>query len=228
MKSEKSLYQPTVRRWVYSEEPIEKEGAVDFRLLYAGKLFAGSNSSRHALTKHEIRRVFHPQLKRLWATNFNLREFASDVGMEGETISINGEVVPIPHGTWEHHGIEKIADHRPFNGFRFIPLVAQSACLRCKIDILFLRPEDTDTLISQGGDIDGRIKILFDSQRMPAVGEIRGEVPQGGEDPFFVLLEDDRLITDISVTTGQLLMLPEKPELSPHDVFLEKWDKLSP
>ena len=43
--------------------------------------------------------------------------------------------------------------------------------------------------------------------------------PEKGEDPFFCLLEDDNLITDVKVTTDRLL-LPAKEDEHIHDVHL--------
>jgi len=62
-----------------------------------------------------------------------------------------------------------------------------------------LRPGDPgDVLMS--GDIDNRLKTIFDALKMPTSSEQSGHaVPQHGENPFFVLLEDDRLISHVSV-----------------------------
>jgi hypothetical protein len=63
------------------------------------------------------------------------------------------------------------------------------------------------TIVTNGGDIDNRIKVLFDALCIPmGKHELGGAMPQDGEDPFYVLLEDDRLITRIGVTTDQLLI----------------------
>ena len=43
---------------------------------------------------------------------------------------------------------------------------------------------------------------------MPATCDGVTEKPASGEDPFFCLLEDDRLITDFKVTTDRLLTPP--------------------
>jgi hypothetical protein len=61
--------------------------------------------------------------------------------------------------------------------------------------------------IMQSGDIDGRLKTLFDALRMPnPKAELGGyDVPLPDENPFDVLLEDDKLITHVSVTTDVLL-----------------------
>jgi hypothetical protein len=61
-------------------------------------------------------------------------------------------------------------------------------------------------------DVDNRLTTIFDALRMPkgpqelGAGTQQGKVsPASNENPFFVLLEDDRLITHVSVTTDMLL-----------------------
>ncbi len=70
-----------------------------------------------------------------------------------------------------------------------------------------LRPEPSGTIITQAGDIDNRLKTLFDALRIPQnEGELPKEsAPDISEDPFFCLLEDDMLITSVSVKTDRLL-----------------------
>jgi hypothetical protein len=76
--------------------------------------------------------------------------------------------------------------------------------------------------VANGGDIDNRLKVLLDGLRMPkSVSELGGiDIDPTEENPFFVLLEDDQLITRISVTTDTLLT-PQKAFEGIHDVFLE-------
>ena len=101
-----------------------------------------------------------------------------------------------------------------------MPLVTNAQQLRCSLDILFLRPETAGKL-SQSGDLDGRIKTVFDALRMPDnLAEVAGQTPQEDEKPFFVLLQDDKLINDLRVTTDQLLLLPDRRELNANDAFL--------
>ena len=61
--------------------------------------------------------------------------------------------------------------------------------------------------MTQCGDIDNRLKTLFDALRAPknATEIPKGAVPGPDEDPFFCLLEDDALITAVSVETERLL-----------------------
>jgi hypothetical protein len=202
---------------------------VEFRLLYWGEVLASSNTKRRSAEKQAMRREFHPQLKRLWKTRRNLRFLVQDIGMRGEVISRDG-VATVPRtGTWEGLGFEKMADERPIRGFRFIPLVTENQDVRCSIEILFLRNEDTGNLIIQGGDVDARIKTIFDALRMPKAGELsEKDKPEGDEDPFFVLLEDDKLISQVTVSAEQLLLLPGKNAISPNDAFLQIKIELSP
>jgi hypothetical protein len=92
-------------------------------------------------------------------------------------------------------------------GFRFVPLVNRELKLICGLEILFLRRENPGDLILRGGAIDNRIKTLLDALRIPENGtELPlNAVPDADEDPFFCLLENDSLVTDLNITTDRLL-----------------------
>jgi hypothetical protein len=157
---------------------------MEFRLVYEGPLKAKGT----ARDKHDIRRYLHDQFKVLWQQpplNYH-REFLEETPADGQTSIL-----------------------RRVGAFTFAPLVCQKLHLIAQLHILFLRPEPPGALITQGGDIDNRIKTLFDALRMPKVEEIpHGDVPQPNEHPFFCLLEDDNLITAVAVETDRLLRLP--------------------
>ncbi|MCH8948126.1 MAG: hypothetical protein IH789_10950, partial [Acidobacteria bacterium] len=91
--------------------------------------------------------------------------------------------------------------------FHFVPLVNDLWKLVCDLDILFLRREAPGELVKSGGDIDNRIKTLFDALRVPSgLSEIgKGASVEHNEDPFYCLLQDDSLITGFRVTTDRLL-----------------------
>jgi hypothetical protein len=58
------------------------------------------------------------------------------------------------------------------------------------------------------GDLDNRLKILFDALRMPKPNSKElppNAVPDDTEHPFFCLLEDDALITRVSIESDRLL-----------------------
>jgi hypothetical protein len=178
---------------------------MEFRLLYSGEVFASANSKRRASEKHLMRQQFHPQLKRLWETNKSLL------------------------GLKQIGNLKFLSTRYPFNGYYFVPLIREELCLYCSIDILFLRPEDNGNAILQGGDLDGRIKTIFDALRMPKVGELAvDDKPQPDESPFFVLLEDDTLISEIKVTADNLLLLPGTSAVSPNHVFMSIHVRLRP
>ena len=126
-------------------------------------------------------------------------------------------------GTPEQHielGLRHLSEQWQRCGYNFVPLITADACRRCSLDILFLRPEEGQNIL-QGGDIDGRIKTIFDALRLPSsLREVASQSPTEGEDPFFVLLEDDSLISEIRVVTDQLLLLPKEREVRPNDAHL--------
>ncbi len=183
---------------------------MEFRLLYSGELYASSRNDTRAPHKHELRRRFHPQLRRLWDVNRNLRQLAINSGLQSLGIPKNP---PFPKGakfeeSWFNAGIAEIGKSWSRVGYQFIPLITSHIAVRCNLDVMLLRPEE-DRYIFERGDIDGQIKTLFDALRMPVdLSQAGGIGPQEDETPFFCLLEDDKLISEVHVTTDQLLLLP--------------------
>lgn len=184
--------------WPESTEGLEE---VQFRLVYQGKLHAASPSETRVKEKHAIRKSLHRQLSELWKVRPFLKHYPE-------------------------------RDKRVFErfvrcGYRFVPLIGSGGGpdifrppVACALDILFLRRDHPGDLIRSGGDIDNRVKVLFDALRMPQdCNELGGETPAPGEDPFFCLLEDDRLITEVKITTDRLLM-PVGPDERLSDVHL--------
>ena len=47
---------------------------MEFRLTYEGRLLAASNNNKRPKHKHEIRKVLHRQLQRLWKETPHLRD----------------------------------------------------------------------------------------------------------------------------------------------------------
>jgi hypothetical protein len=67
-----------------------------------------------------------------------------------------------------------------------------------------LRPDTPGKIWA--GDIDNRIKTLIDALRIPEANERYAQKkPLADEKPFFCLLEDDKLITKLSVESDQIL-----------------------
>jgi hypothetical protein len=85
------------------------------------------------------------------------------------------------------------------------------------LEILFLRPDRPGGLV-WAGDIDNRLKTLLDALRIPEATENYSKrTPSAGEVPFFCLLEDDKLITKVSVETDRLLEAVNGQLIDPHD-----------
>ncbi len=178
---------------------------MEFHLIYQGKLHAASQSNPRTREKHEIRKEFHKQLSILWATQPFLKEGAVQAGNR-------------PTPTTEL--MEMLGDRFSRCGYRFVPLVCKFFSVACSLDILLLRRDGPGAIIRSGGDIDNRVKLLFDALRMPQnCGELAGESPANDENPFFCLLEDDSLITKVRVETNWLLS-PPSPQEHINDVHL--------
>lgn len=99
-------------------------------------------------------------------------------------------------------------------GFNFVPLVSEVfGHVACALDILLLSRDQPGNVVRNGGDIDNRLKVLFDALRMVEdCRELTGQVPSEDEKPFFCLLKDDKLITGFRVSADRLLVPPADGE----------------
>jgi hypothetical protein len=175
---------------------------VKFRLTYAGKLLGATQSDPRAAHKHQIRRAFHPQIRRFWENDHYLSNF----------LPIDRRLVQEPR-RW-------LGDEFAMFGYHFFPLIREDECLLCSLHILFLRP-DRPGAILKSGDIDNRLATLFDALRLPKdASQLKGDQTPGiNEEPFFCLLQDDGLITNVAVETDTLLE-PIGDKMNANDVRL--------
>lgn len=164
---------------------------MEFRLIYEGPLHGQGAKSAH---KWEIRRALHPQLERLWQLQRPLHEAATHLlahpARPGQTSVI----------------VDK-------GGLHFAPLVTQRLNLYAELSVLLFRPQPRGALITDGGDIDNRLKTLLDGLRVPH-GSNEGRVelpPRPDPSPMYCLLEDDSLVTKVTMESEQLLR-PAKPD----------------
>lgn len=154
---------------------------MEFRLTYSGKLRAHKRGrSGHV---HDIRQEFHRQLSTFWAEHPVLNR--------GHP---TGASIPNPETMWGRT--------IPQNGYNWTPLVTENNGLICALDILMLRNGPPGKVRT---DIDNRLKTLFDALQLPNLDQLGDNKPKLGQDPFYVLLEDDRLITRVGVTSDLLL-----------------------
>jgi hypothetical protein len=173
----------------------DAENWMELRLTYSGLLLGSNKADTRAKHKQEIRKVFHRQLKRFWAHHPMLR--VATAIRPGPFL----RQPPDPRTL-----VQQRSDDFARNGYKFVPLTTANMSLHCSLSILFLRPDIPGALLSSG-DLDNRLKTLFDALRMPqSKDELGGyDVPEADEDPFFCLLQDDGLIANVSVSTDMLL-----------------------
>jgi hypothetical protein len=210
------------------------EALVRFRLTYDGPLYSNpaplppsdpddltkwrAKFARRVEHKHCLRRHFHKQLKELWANHKYLSKYTQHPGVmhpilpEGAGSALakktNNERRPLA---------EILGDVYGHHGYRYAPLVWKENDLYCSLRILCLRRDHPGAVLPTR-DIDNRIKTLVDALTMPPNSQGSpmkdGEPlpPQEGEDPFYVLLDDDRQVTHLEVETDTALELPPNPE----------------
>jgi len=208
---------PYERVYVNTGDPIEDKNLLEFRLLYQGEL-PPSGNKRHPAQKHAIRRVFHPQLRRLWGVKPNLRQWTFQWFHKAslEAASAIAEQFSKPEDQEKlvqarlRLGIETMGKYYAKAGYELAPLVIPEFALQCSIDILLLRPGERVVLDEQG-DLDGQVRTIVDALRMPDnPGETGNATPTDDEHPLFCLLQNDKLISEIKVTADELLQLPEQ------------------
>jgi len=181
--------------------------SMEFRLTYEGELLGAGNNNNRSKHKHEIRLVFHPQLKRLWETYSPFQNWGSD---EGE------------------HIVKTLGIQFERCGCKLIPLVTERFSLVVDINILLLRPGTPGSVV-QSGDLDNRIKTLSDALRIPSNREEFGGYDPEKESPLYCLLEDDKMISRLTVETDSLLNpLPGSDIIRNNDVRLIITVVLSP
>jgi hypothetical protein len=188
-------------------EPIE---LMKFTLIYDGDL-PSSNNPKPAQAS-AIRNIFHDQLADLWNSNVVFRQLARTARTQLSGAMWGSGIYPPaglptyddPIPPLEPGQTDLCAPIAVPNVGRFIPAVRHSLYLACSLDILFLRHDEPFKLLKDGGDLDNRIKTLFDALKMPRqIEELGGITPTA--DPLYVLLEDDALIYDLSIKSGKLL-----------------------
>jgi hypothetical protein len=170
---------------------------MEFRLTYQGPLFANrSDDTRPPRLKHMhvIRTTFHRQLSELWNLDSRLKRYV------GKSHALEPDGSKKPYSPLEN--LQKLYRH---SGINWAPLVNETWGIVCGLDILFLRREPKGGIV-QSGDLDNRIKTLFDAMAIPKENAIPGDlVSQSEPNPFFCLLSDDKLISEFRVTSDRLL-----------------------
>lgn len=189
------------------------EALMRFRLIYDGDLRPTQHDpnakmvAKRAPQQHRMRQAFHGQLKELWQADPFLRTATLNPGNPNENRLIIQDVGTWPDTAPRDQMAEVLANLYRRGDYRYVPLVRKEYFLQCSLRILFLR-RDTHLTAGDRGDTDNRVKSAIDALSMPANSS---QVPfppdkENGEDPFFVLLDDDKRITHLEVETDRLLL----------------------
>ncbi len=160
-----------------------------FKLLYFGELKI--NPKKRSQHVAEIRMQFHDQLKELITHSpwHNLQAFMMPNPRKSPIIT------------------------RHVGGIDFNPIITPGLNLIAELDIQMLHPEVVGVARA---DIDNRVKTLLDALRCPQNEHEVGENTPRNIGPIYALLDDDHLVTKISVNTSHFLnpkmfMLPDEP-----------------
>lgn len=164
-------------------------GSIEVSLFYRGPLKANGNLR----AKQALRLHFAPQLERALESTPQHR---ADPGRTHRRFATDR---PVTDGRWK---FLPVASRDP-GSVRFSrPLVS--------LNILLLRPGALGNILSGGGDIDNRLKTLFDAMQTPTRRQA-AELDDPGQGPtdLYCLMSDDKQIRSVSVRTQQLLDVPQ-------------------
>lgn len=194
---------PVSRSWDFQPFPEDVELVMEFRLVYRGPLVSATASKPRPREKHQIRKQLHTQIRQYWLEHPHLKMLMTASGEFGNPESaVTNWAKQFSRGI---HG--------------FVPLVRQQEDSFCALNILFLRRGVPGKIVDQGGDLDNRLKTLFDALKVPDTTNGLPENPEPDFDPIFCLLQDDSQITSLSVTTDRILS-PQNEGERDEDVVL--------
>ena len=161
---------------------------MEFTLYYHGEL-RSNGDVRH---KHQIRKEFHKQLQVLWKQHpLNLYQ---------------SYLLKEQHDSWQPEtDIPWVSLIFPQKQFEFAALISEKLNLHAELEVFMLQPAEPGKILTQAADIDNRLKTLFDALQKPDDNQIPEDEPEEGENPFLCVLENDSLITNVSIRTGRLL-----------------------
>ncbi|MDR1027321.1 MAG: hypothetical protein LBL46_02810 [Rickettsiales bacterium] len=149
-----------------------------FKLLYFGEVLM--NPKKRSQHIADIRMQFHPQLKNLVERSpwNNLKKYM------------------LPNPT------KSPISTRHIGGIDWNPIITPNLKLLAELDIQMLHPEIVGLART---DIDNRVKTLLDGLRSPQNAHEIGDNTPNDIGPIYTLLDDDHLVTKLSVNTSHLL-----------------------
>src|SRR5271156_6808570 len=122
----------------------EQEQTVKFLLEYDGPLRAATDSDTKIKNKNELR----------WRLSSQLGTFFQ-----------RGDFSKLPQGRVAHPPIRELEVQG--RKFKFLPVIWISVPVMCELTIQIKRRENPGGVLTQDGDLDNRVKTIFDALRMP-------------------------------------------------------------
>lgn len=173
-----------------------------FTLLYDGPLPAQTTRDSRVNYKQAIRTELHSQLVEVWKAKPVLAHYY-DALMARRDLTPEIRYADNVNGRPSAYMVRHVRGN-----FNFLPLVSVGNKLLCELDILFLRKEPAGSLFTTNaaGDLDNRLKVLFDALRIPREAQELPATasPTADQDPFLCLLENDDLITAVRLESERL------------------------
>ena len=160
-----------------------------FTLTYDGPLHVRGK----APAKQAVREVFHPQLAELWSY---------------EPL-VHSQFLLSPGGQKNPNEIYEpgLSVLTTVGAQVYAPLVSRKLKLNAELEVLLLRAGPAGSVLTGHGDIDNRLKVLFDALSVPTLQQ--AQPCSGGlgteTQPLHTLLEDDDMVTRVNVDTARLL-----------------------
>ncbi|PKK88533.1 MAG: hypothetical protein CVV64_18440 [Candidatus Wallbacteria bacterium HGW-Wallbacteria-1] len=137
-------------------------------------------SNGDAAHKHSIRCDLQKQIRKLWQreiSNHGDKSVRDFICQETSVKKNNGE---------------------------YIPLMGRFFGVSCKLEILLLKPKEVNIFQSDSRDLDNQLKTLLDALAVPPDSQAMN-LPPNEANPFYVLLEDDKIVKDIRIRVAELL-----------------------
>ena len=170
-----------------------------FTVIYEGPLKPQKTAGKDH--KHSIRQQFHDQLKKLWQLPPLSDLYDTAVGVRSSDLTATFESSLAESSV----SIRETGWIKSVDSIHFLPIVSQRSHTVAEVDITWFRNEAPGNLL-RSGDIDNRLKTICDALQIPPHGQMPASPPLATrEAPFYCVVEDDALITGLSVKAERLL-----------------------
>jgi hypothetical protein len=190
----------------FLNENFLDEELVAFPLIFRGRLKSCQAKGLCAEDKQFIRGKFHPQIRNQF---LNLRPPLPELVKAGTNFDVYQKGKN--NRAWCLHRV---------GNFLFRPLVIRDSEVQliAELDIQMLWRGQPGNIVRRtdkkfdGIDIDNRLKVLLDALAMPQENQVTELKPSPDENPMYCLMQDDNMITKLSVSTARLTVPPDTEE----------------